>query len=318
MERWAQASCIARLCIGLPLAACLGACMPQQHQVRSGTDPQYIDDDVRFRTTYYFRVFDYCEELNDTNNDGKRRAARVLNDSLYRFKMTGKASAATTKVRFEAGTLRAAEIDPFGADVEFDSETNRFRFKSRARTEEETVRKEVEEDIARLGKLQTEVLRPLWKDAHDAKVDSLIEERLDRLSHHLKRNNESPQQEPKPDERTDRLNHQPTQGEVMPVRSTAAFCESGQRRRGYQVFGPEGWRTFDQDERLILAMSTSGEPLVQTLRELADRVLGEQDGGGVPTHAILEERLRALRAQRALAEKQGIDAIDAALRELQP
>lgn len=37
------------LCIVLPF--CLGACMPKEHQVRSGTDPQYFDDDVRFRTT---------------------------------------------------------------------------------------------------------------------------------------------------------------------------------------------------------------------------------------------------------------------------
>jgi len=127
----------------------------------------------------------------------------------------------------------------------------------------------------------------------------LMDERLDRLSHHLTR--EGGQAGAQPPE---------------PAKVTlAAFCESGQLRRGYQVFGPEGWRTFDQDERLVLAMSSSGQPLIETLRELSDRVLKQQDPGTAPIRALLEEQLRTRRAQKALAEGAGKGSIDAALIE---
>ena len=48
-------------------------------------------------------------------------------------------------------------------------------------------------------------------------------------------------------------------------------------RRGFQVLGPEGWRTFNQDERLMVAMSSSAEPLISTLKDVSNRVIRARD-----------------------------------------
>ena len=54
----------------------------------------------------------------------------------------------------------------------------------------------------------------------------------------------------------------------------AKYCQN--LRRGFQILGPEGWRTFNQDERLIMAMNATGEPLIATMQELSGRVLDNQ------------------------------------------
>lgn len=78
-----------------------------------------------------------------------------------------------------------------------------------------------------------------------------------------------------------------------PTAPTTVWCPDGTpTRRGFQVLGPEGWRTFDQDERLLMAMSFSAQPLVSTLQQLANNVLNAQQ---VPSEALLplvREQLR--------------------------
>ena len=118
----------------------LSACsVPKHMQVRVTDDPQNIDEDVRFRTTYYFRVYDQCAALKPgviTNGDEtdlifepkNSQNKVVLSDSLYRFRMTGKSRAINNHVKFESGTLKAWEIDPFGATIERDKATNRPAF----------------------------------------------------------------------------------------------------------------------------------------------------------------------------------------------
>ncbi len=71
-------------------------------------------------------------------------------------------------------------------------------------------------------------------------------------------------------------------------------------RRGFQVLGPEGWRTFDQDERLILAMSSSGKPLISTLNDLSNRVLNEQPSRNIALLELTRERLKVSEGERAL------------------
>ena len=120
--------------VALLLSACT---VPEHMEVRSGTDPRNQDDDVRFRTTYYFRVFDVCPAAKD----GSQADRRVPDtDSLYRFRMTGKASALFVKVHFESGTLKSYEIDPFGAAVVFNPSTGRYQYKSQRQLEEEAAR----------------------------------------------------------------------------------------------------------------------------------------------------------------------------------
>ncbi|MCP3674938.1 MAG: hypothetical protein GY829_10785 [Gammaproteobacteria bacterium] len=50
-------------------------------------------------------------------------------------------------------------------------------------------------------------------------------------------------------------------------------CPPGfSRNHGFLVLGPEGWRHFNPDERLILAMYTSAKPLISTMTELSSRM----------------------------------------------
>ena len=97
---------------------------PPSTTVGEGANPFRVDKDVVFRTTYYFRVFDHCE-LKQTN--GNEIVVVSLTDSLCRFRMTGKSKSIFSNVKFESGTLKAWEIDPFGVKVEFDKESKRFR-----------------------------------------------------------------------------------------------------------------------------------------------------------------------------------------------
>jgi len=93
----------------LALGTITGCMMPRAMKVDTASHPRYVDKDVRFRTTYYFRVYDYCQDdaKAGTNN-------RVHANALYRFRMTGKASSLTNAVHFESGTLFKEQIDPAG------------------------------------------------------------------------------------------------------------------------------------------------------------------------------------------------------------
>lgn len=122
------------LCLVVAGVATLSACStPSQNQVRTGSDPFHEDDSVAFRTTYYFRVFDYC--VVKRTADGRRVLVPQI-DSLYRFRMTGKGSTLLQNVKFESGTLQAHEIDPFGARIVRDSNTHQLRFRSQQETKE--------------------------------------------------------------------------------------------------------------------------------------------------------------------------------------
>lgn len=47
------------------------------------------------------------------------------------------------------------------------------------------------------------------------------------------------------------------------------------RRKGFQIIGPEGWRTFEQDERLIMAMYSDASPIIGVMKEVAARSLNQ-------------------------------------------
>ncbi|MCZ6495633.1 MAG: hypothetical protein O7D27_03870 [Alphaproteobacteria bacterium] len=377
-----------------------GCTVPEHMEVRAGVDPRNVDDDVRFRTTYYFRVFDLCESLS-----GDRKKDRIIpqTDSLYRFRMTGKAFALFTNVHFEAGTLKSYEIDPFGANVVFDKKSNRFRFKSRRQTEQEAGREDAQQELQRLmtiyekqkdilpqpivnkildaiglqldllaGKTLTgqpllvpytaenkrgdiKILAKQYKDTTTAedkknKTDTVkralaqLEQALAQLEKavlwEVAVKRASKGEDSARGEWDDQIRllgglrdanpikglaHvktlvNKTIGRLKASKSTSAtvdmaapraignggrdrspICDSGQAgRRGFQILGPEGWRTFDQDERLILAMSSSGEPLISTLRELSSRVLAEQPDRAALLLPLVKERLRISRTLRTI------------------
>ncbi len=180
-----------------------GCTAPSSMLVRNGDEPRYEDDDVAFRTIYYFRVFDACEGerpgfagVSRATADGKvdytklfdaqKGPPRLLTDSLYRFRMTGKASTLGSRIHFESGTLRKEQIDPFGANVVFDKANSRFYFKSQEDTQADARRTETLEHIDRLRQLRKELESRAPKDpgARDqmAAIDQLILQGLNRLS----------------------------------------------------------------------------------------------------------------------------------------
>jgi hypothetical protein len=215
------------LVLALLGCALISACIPQQHHVRAGVDPRNMDRDVRFRATYYFRVFDYCDKSN-----GGTTGREVLSDSLYRFRMTGKASALSNKVHFESGTLKAWQIDPFGTTVAYNFKAQKFEYQSPQKASSEATPTPAEKG----------------KDATPAQTD----------------------------------------------------CEGGHAGQGFRIYGPEGWVPYDLDERLLLAMSSSGQPLIDTISELADRVLGNKGSPLANQQAVLREQTATLRARSAL------------------
>jgi hypothetical protein len=79
-----------------------------------------------------------------------------------------------------------------------------------------------------------------------------------------------------------------------------ACPSSAVTRRGYQVLGPEGFRTFNQDERLMLAMSISGKPLISALKDLSSRVLNERSSSPARLLTLVQERLKVSEAKRIL------------------
>lgn len=282
-------SALAIVSLAMTVAITTGCSLPAHFRVRSGTDPAHVDKDVQFRTTYYFRVFDFCESLQAGNAGGAppgESSRHIVSDSLYRFRMTGKASSLTNKVRFESGTLRAGDIDPFGADVEFDAKSGRFRYRSKGRTQEEATVDQVRRDVATLIEVERETLAAQTTDAKrvsalSARISNLIDQRLDRLE--LQSNGAS----------------KPGQPATPAHEAKPAACKEP-LRRGFQIFGPEGWRTFDQDERLLIAMSSSGQPLIDTMRELSARVLQQGQAGSPSASALLDELVRVRDAQAIL------------------
>ena len=265
----------------------LGACttVPQAMRVRSGVDPRYQDDKVRFRTTYYFRVFDVCRDLNGNTAKGLPQ-----HDSLYRFRMTGKASSLFTQVRFESGILHKTEIDPFGASVVFDDKLGRHRFVSREETDAAARRNERYDGIQRRLDLLKKVLKNRNDHQEDGSFVEIIKEVIRGIEKQIA-NLDAPAVDTPSEEGDPRDN----------PGSTNLGCPEGtELRRGFQIIGPEGVATFNQDQRLIMAMTASGKPLISALKELSGRMLAEHGSGSDRLLPLVQENLAALRAERVV------------------
>lgn len=73
------------------------------------------------------------------------------------------------------------------------------------------------------------------------------------------------------------------------------------RDRGFQILGPEGISKFNQNSRLLLAMSSSGRPLISTLQELSGRVLNSTASTAELAVPVLEAQRHASAAELAIA-----------------
>ena len=262
----------------------LGACtVPEHMRVRAGIDPRNQDDQVRFRTTYYFRIFDVCRNpANDTINGLPK------SDSLYRFRMTGKAHSLFSQVHFESGTLHKSEIDPFGANIVFDDKLGRYRFVSRAETDATARRNERYDEIERRLKL--------LEDLDGANRDNFTEIRqklLDSIQNQIVNLDATIISSPT----KSKDNNHPDNSESKAAKGCP---ERTELKRAFQIMGPEGISTFDQDQRLVMAMTSSGKPLISALKELSGHMLKEHGSGSELLLPLAQENIATLRAKRVV------------------
>lgn len=328
-------------------------------RVRDGLHPTNIDDNVRFRTTYYFRTFDWCYG-KDVLNGVASAIIIPETDSLYRFRMTGKAKAFLTQVHFESGTLLASQIDPFGAKVVYDENVGGFRFVSANDINEsarrsaalkefnqlielyrETFPDDLNSDNAnpnfgdQTGTLRTKFGELLQQSLDDAtggigggerdsdpsngirisnstvaedttilsvdgvlSKDVIAQEARNEILDQLERELDGAGNEEQNQALAAFISQERSGGAV--ARTSAISCGADAPvRRGYQIMGPEGWRTFNQDERLLMAMSTSDKPLISVMQQYSDRILNSKAGSTAQNLQLTEETLRIIRAERA-------------------
>lgn len=165
-------------------------------RVDTGLEPQNIDSNVRYRTTYYFRVLTGCRidtmAPGDRADDNSPYAKRVkgqfvpLNDSLYRFRMTGQAAALFNRVHFESGVLRKEQIDPFGSSVQYNEQTHAFTPFSAEEVKADNARHAAMQDIERFRKLYADLdadksLRIDHKTQLFTTLIAMIENRLEQV-----------------------------------------------------------------------------------------------------------------------------------------
>lgn len=312
----------------------LGACtVPEHMQVRAGIDPRNQDDQVRFRTTYYFRVFDVCHN----KHNGKMHGMPQL-DSLYRFRMTGKAHPFSNQVHFESGTLHKNEIDPFGSNVVFDENLRRYRFVSREETDITAQRNDRYDEIERRLKLLEKII-----DKHDGfqtpekavkqimaelvNSDQISEEKKQQLLDQLTGIVEESRAQagdhhhdtfsPIMEALINSIRKQIVNLDPLAVDSSAndevkghvnssiskniGSCPDGtELERGFQILGPEGVSTFKQDQRLVMAMTSRGKPLISTLKELSGRMLKAYGPASEIQLSLAQENIAILRAKRVV------------------
>ena len=285
---------LATLVLGCALAGCA---VPPQMRIEHAHDPRLEDRDVRFRATYYFRVVNMC-----SSDQSRADAARPAVDSLYRFRMTGKAHSLTTQVHFESGTLTASQIDPFGAAVAYDERARQHYFRSQADVQRDGQRERRLDDLARL---LDQYASPALAAAAPGQAASggdegrirqayadLIRQRIESLADPVAATSAATA--------TAATVIASASASAPAPAASAGSSTCNQYKRGFQVLGPEGWRTMNPDERLLLAMSTSGRPLISTMQELSGRVLNNQPVQAELLLPLVREDLRISRAQRAL------------------
>ena len=131
--------------------------VPNHMHVTEGVAPQNVDLNVRFRTTYYFRVFDFCWQADLPVEGGvSYRDIIPATDTIYRYRMTGKASALGSQIKFESGTINADQIDPFGSDVVYDRDAGGYihRTQEEAKQEAKDARSARDASAARTAALE--------------------------------------------------------------------------------------------------------------------------------------------------------------------
>lgn len=282
--------------------------VPSQLRVDSGSEPDKQDKYVRFRTTYYFRVVDSCKVDEGIKDDGdyeqrlgvfkarQKGLLRIVNDSLYRFRMTGQASALFNNIHFESGVLRAEQIDPFGSAVAYDKSTKSFRVDPASTRRGRAQRDETYAEIEKLRKLYADMGKEGQSKSLQPDVEILIKRQLQILA-----------------EGKD-LHDGAAPGKVTEVTPQSVRCPDGRpEKRSYYLYGPEGVRELDPDERLLMAMSSDSKPVISLLQQLSNKQLQQQGSAASTLPDLIGERVWVSDAQQDLGEAGDQLRTDAAL-----
>ena len=309
-------------------AMLLGACtVPEHMHVRAGIDPRNQDDQVRFRSTYYFWVFDVCR---NPDNGKVKEDGPPWHDSLYRFRMTGKASSFLSQVHFESGTLHKSAIDPFGSKVVFDTNLGRYRVVSREEIDTAPRRNERYDQIERRLKLLQEIyklighpdvkaLKQLTTELGNSNLMSEKERHqwleklavfVDELHELWKKAGDDLKKRfiPIIEVLVNSIKNQIVNLDALSIGSPNTSEDNGHKNRsvcpagteltrGFQIMGPEGLSTFKPNQRLVMAMTSSGKPLISALKELSGRIYGS---GGEFLLPLAHENIAVLRAMRVV------------------
>lgn len=267
-------------------------------RVNLGEHPAHQDDQVRFRTTYYFRIADSCAVHEGKNQTGDKPdyakdrgpfkvrqsgKLKIVSDSLYRFRMTGKASALFANIRFESGVLRAEQIDPFGSQVVLNKDTNTFRVIPANTMRENARRKDIIGEIERLANLKKDLA------LNDPNNKDLIATQIENQIRLLGNENDSGLGSPR---------NGTSGGKTNPA-TTELLCPDGRpTQQSYFLYGPEGVRRLDPDERLLMAMTSDSKPLIGMLQQLAGKSLNGQQISGDEWKDLVDERVRVSSALR--------------------
>lgn len=348
---------ILMICPALASAACS---VPNHMHVTEGISPKLLDTNVRFRTTYYFRVFDYCWRIDQPVDRTTYRQIVPATDVMYRYRMTGKASALGSRIKFESGMLEAAAIDPFGSDAVYRDEIGGYVLRSAEDAKAELAAKQQAKDAAaqttaaldrydKLAALEVELakreasatgaestaitaqrarIQDAMTDAMNVYLGTLstgadLADALKPLKEDLKTIKATvlALQVRPPDDAAAQAQATATatadvivaklEAIVDKAKTTAdikSFGPSGLcpadsiLRHGFQLMGPEGMIPYDQSKRLIMAMHTSADPLIDTLQEYAGRLLKDKPNQAEQLLPLVRESFRIVEGQRALAQ----------------
>lgn len=405
------------LLMAIATALPVGCYLPDGISYRTQDLPDFADKSVRFRAVHYYRVIDVCEPpaSGRITNIGNGRGdpsplnpvtgdAQVLSDALYRFVLTGRASAFTNSISFESGIMQASRIDPFGQSLQYDDKKKSWSVQTDASlahdqhkneqlkqleliddaltknsAEQSSIKAEiaaVKSDVGRddaskaelikvlndrqlalvraatdldakklrvfnylfgeqkptaadepgarglIGKalkpvlkidisdlnsdLQAEIKKQsVWSSltAYHNALDAIPDEALTAKKAEALLNKYAADIDNKKD-KDSAAAVAAIQAKVQEARMTlsgfqqhaASTCPPGlSRRKGFLILGPEGWRTFNPDERLILAMYKSGRPLTDTLNEMSTRISSAAITGDTSS-AFMAELLRVEQA----------------------
>ncbi len=277
------------------LSLLLGGCVVPQHMnVTDGLRPDNLDKEVRFRTTYYFRAFDCRWKAAGELGQVPYRYVIPESDTVYRFRMTGKASGLANRIRFESDTLNRDDIEPFGKTIRYADAMGSLHSATAEQVATQLAQERAGSPPAASSEASDKIdtvastTAAVWKDvAADAgaaeRADTVAA--LNRVEAAFK------------DMRTRLPADAADTVAVLPGCGVGDF-----RHRGFEIMGPEGIRKFDQNERLIMAMHSSAEPLIGTLQEYSAHLLNGQTSVADRLLPLTQAAVRLGDARRAVLD----------------